>query len=49
MNEDYFKRMQEIYKDKAMIACINLNDIRINQKRQLLKIELNDDPEQSIN
>lgn len=28
MNEDYFKRMQEIYKDKAMlkIACINLNE-----------------------
>lgn len=41
MNEDYFKRMQEIYKDKAMlkIACINLNEYQDKLKIQLLKIE----------
>lgn len=41
MNEDYFKRMQEIYKDKAMlkIACIDLNEYQDKLKIQLLKIE----------
>ncbi|HBC4296145.1 TPA: FemA/FemB family glycyltransferase FmhC [Staphylococcus aureus] len=41
MNEDYFKRMQEIYKDKAKlkIACIDLNEYQDKLKIQLLKIE----------
>ncbi|MBH4947220.1 FemA/FemB family glycyltransferase FmhC, partial [Staphylococcus aureus] len=41
MNKDYFKRMQEIYKDKAKlkIACIDLNEYQDKLKIQLLKIE----------